>query len=193
MSHTTVIPQPGDGSCLFHSLAHASQHTNAYQLRQDICTFISTNPTHLIDTLPISEWVKSINNIETETPMTYTNKMKHTTTWGDALELGVASIILQSNIHVYQHEPTTSTRHPHTIRHSHHSRSLQRQNALRHPPHYTPRTPTNSDHHTPRTTTNPHSHGHRRHPTDHRTFHHPHSWGHPTKPTRTNRITTIRR
>lgn len=40
-----VIRQPGDGSCLFHSMAYGlSIRSNARKLRAEICSFIKNNP-----------------------------------------------------------------------------------------------------------------------------------------------------
>ena len=73
-----VVRQPGDGSCLFHSMSYGkcnikaflliysnnlsvaglSDGTSASSLRRQICAFIARNPKLLIADTPLSDWVK---------------------------------------------------------------------------------------------------------------------------------------
>ena len=77
-----IIRQPGDGSCLFHSMAYGLQkRSNAGKLRAEICSFIQSNPdfkiryiwyivlievtsltcciyTYRISDTPLQDWVK---------------------------------------------------------------------------------------------------------------------------------------
>lgn len=56
LKNATVKPQPGDGSCLFHSLAYglADGHS-ASQLRREIAQFVANNPNLEIAETPMHE------------------------------------------------------------------------------------------------------------------------------------------
>lgn len=46
--------QPGDGSCLFHSMSYGlGSGINASRLRSEICTFIQNNPELKISDTPL--------------------------------------------------------------------------------------------------------------------------------------------
>mgnify|MGYP003385727017 CR=1 FL=1 len=55
-----VVRQPGDGSCLFHSMAYGLGLGlgSANSLRAEICQFIVANPGMKISDTPISDWVR---------------------------------------------------------------------------------------------------------------------------------------
>jgi len=54
-----VVPQPGDGSCLFHSLAYGlGRGANARQLRREICSYIESRGDLNIADTPLKDWVK---------------------------------------------------------------------------------------------------------------------------------------
>lgn len=54
-----VVRQPGDGSCLFHSLSFGLRNgSTASSLRRQICNFIVDNPKLKIADTPLSDWVK---------------------------------------------------------------------------------------------------------------------------------------
>ena len=49
-----VMRQPGDGSCLFHSMSYGlGSGINASRLRSEICTFIQNNPELKISDTPL--------------------------------------------------------------------------------------------------------------------------------------------
>ena len=53
-----VISQPGDGSCLFHSLCYAlCDGTTALELRKQVAKFIEQNPDLPIADTPLRNWV----------------------------------------------------------------------------------------------------------------------------------------
>ena len=54
-----VVRQPGDGSCLFHSISYGLRDgSDANSLRAEICQFIQRNPEYKISETPLSDWVK---------------------------------------------------------------------------------------------------------------------------------------
>ena len=52
-----VVPQPGDGACLFHSLADGHQ-AEPLRLRHAIADFIESQPDSIICGEPLRAWVK---------------------------------------------------------------------------------------------------------------------------------------
>eukprot|EP00241_Pyramimonas_parkeae_P018343 CAMPEP_0114315332 /NCGR_PEP_ID=MMETSP0059-20121206/22423_1 /TAXON_ID=36894 /ORGANISM="Pyramimonas parkeae, Strain CCMP726" /LENGTH=364 /DNA_ID=CAMNT_0001440809 /DNA_START=325 /DNA_END=1416 /DNA_ORIENTATION=- len=57
LHNATVVTQPGDGSCMFHSLAHGMGSTTAGALRKDIAEYVAANPEVAIGGTPIKDWV----------------------------------------------------------------------------------------------------------------------------------------
>mmetsp|Transcript_4777 Transcript_4777/g.10291 ORF Transcript_4777/g.10291 Transcript_4777/m.10291 type:complete len:134 (-) Transcript_4777:265-666(-) len=53
-----VVPQPGDGSCLFHSMSYGLGSGSASSLRREIGRFIDQNPKLMIAETPMKDWVK---------------------------------------------------------------------------------------------------------------------------------------
>ena len=65
MKGARVIRQPGDGSCLFHSLRHGLKRANpsasvpggAEGLRRELSNWIFKNGAHRIADTPVKDWV----------------------------------------------------------------------------------------------------------------------------------------
>ena len=54
-----VVRQPGDGSCLFHSMCHGLKDgSSASSLRREVAAFISENPSLMISDSPLKDWVR---------------------------------------------------------------------------------------------------------------------------------------
>lgn len=98
-----VMRQPGDGSCLFHSLCHGlrsslRQHADAHSLRRQIADFIAKHPSLEISGDTLEEWVKW----DTQTSVkAYTNRMA-VGGWGGGIEMVACSILKEVNVHVYE-------------------------------------------------------------------------------------------
>jgi len=59
ITRANIIRQPGDGSCLFHSMSYGlGGDANATKLRAEICAFITANPDFKICETPLSDWIK---------------------------------------------------------------------------------------------------------------------------------------
>ena len=79
MRHAKIVPQAGDGSCLFHSLSFGLKDgSDAHSLRLEISTFIHTHPHTLICDTPLSDWVKWDSSIKCAE---YAKRMKNGS-WG---------------------------------------------------------------------------------------------------------------
>ena len=94
-----VIPQPGDGSCLFHSLAYGLGYsTNAKDLRKEICSFIKTNEHIKMSDVPLKEWIKWDSG---KTVDKYAEKMA-VSGWGGAIEMAAFSKMKNVNVQVFE-------------------------------------------------------------------------------------------
>jgi hypothetical protein len=83
-----VVSQPGDGSCLFHSMAFGLNRLgvkvgNARTLRRDIADFLMKNPNTKISDTPVSSWVKWDSGMNLQK---YCGRMAHGG-WGGGIEL----------------------------------------------------------------------------------------------------------
>ena len=59
IKNARVVRQPGDGSCLFHSMSYGLRDGSvAASLREEICSFLLKNPNLDISDSPISDWVR---------------------------------------------------------------------------------------------------------------------------------------
>merc|ERR1712181_184880 len=86
LKHARVVPQPGDGSCLFHSLSHGLRSTNASKLRAEIADYIAANPNSTVADNPIKDWVLWDTGSQ----------------WGGAVELAVCAKVKRMHVHVYE-------------------------------------------------------------------------------------------
>eukprot|EP01035_Chromulina_nebulosa_P020727 gene20727-26871_t len=94
-----VIRQPGDGSCLFHSMSYGLRNGyTASRLRMEICNYIRNNPNIKISDTPLSEWVKWDSNMSCSE---YARKMS-SGSWGGGIEMACCSLMFRCNIHVYE-------------------------------------------------------------------------------------------
>lgn len=101
--HGKVVQQPGDGSCLFHSLCFGlnggkGRGTSADILRKELMNFISSNPRMEIAGDTLEEWIKWDTSC---TVSTYTKRMRHSG-WGGGIEMAACSILHKINVHVYE-------------------------------------------------------------------------------------------
>jgi hypothetical protein len=96
----TVVRQPGDGSCLFHSLSYGLKDgSSASSLRAEICQFISKHPSFKICDTPLSDWVKWDSNVSCAD---YARRMSMSSVWGGGIEMACLSQIRNVNVHVYE-------------------------------------------------------------------------------------------
>ena len=93
-----VVRQPGDGSCLFHSMAYGIGGTNASSLRREIADWIGANPRLEIAETPVSNWVQWDSSVSVAT---YARRMR-VGGWGGGIEMAACSNIKGVNIHVYE-------------------------------------------------------------------------------------------
>jgi len=94
-----VVPQPGDGSCLFHSLAFGLGSTEASALRAEIADFIAAYPDTEVSDNPIRDWVLWDSGLD---PKTYACSMREGSRWGGAVELAVCAKIRKVAVDVFE-------------------------------------------------------------------------------------------
>lgn len=99
LRHAQIIRQPGDGSCMFHSLCFGlGWRGGAWQLRQQLASFVGANPKVEIGGDSLEEWVRWDSNI---TCKAYANRMSRGG-WGGAIEMATCSLVKKVNVHVYE-------------------------------------------------------------------------------------------
>jgi len=98
-----VVRQPGDGSCLFHSLCYGlsvfGERARAETLRRDLACFIQNNPKLEIAGDTIEEWVNWDANTNVRS---YASRMMAGRAWGGGIELAACAQLKKTNIHVYE-------------------------------------------------------------------------------------------
>eukprot|EP00397_Hematodinium_sp_SG-2012_P030702 GEMP01032538.1.p1 GENE.GEMP01032538.1~~GEMP01032538.1.p1 ORF type:complete len:423 (+),score=78.74 GEMP01032538.1:145-1413(+) len=95
-----VIRQPGDGSCLFHSLAYGLDGVAGHgaPLRKEIARFIETNPNLDVAGTPLKDWVAYDDGGTVEQ---YAAHMAGEG-WGGGIEMTVLSHLKRVNIQVFE-------------------------------------------------------------------------------------------
>lgn len=93
-----VVRQPGDGSCLFHSLCHGLNAGSAQSLRREIAGFLQQNPSAQIAGDTLEEWVRWDSNTSVSD---YARRMA-TSGWGGGIEMAACSLLKNVNVHVYE-------------------------------------------------------------------------------------------
>lgn len=100
LKNARVVRQPGDGSCLFHSLSYGLRDgSNASTLRRQICAFMVDNPTVRIADTPLADWVKWDSGGSSVSA--YARKMS-SSAWGGGIEMATVSKMKGVNVHVYE-------------------------------------------------------------------------------------------
>jgi hypothetical protein len=94
-----VVKQPGDGSCLFHSMAHGLKTTTHSQLRRQIAAYICDNPNDEIGGTPIKDWVMWDSGLNVRE---YSVSMQTGNKWGGAIEIAVCAKVSGCDVLVYE-------------------------------------------------------------------------------------------
>eukprot|EP00435_Cladocopium_sp_Y103_P061652 s470_g23.t1 len=97
LENATVIPQPRDGSGLYHALSYGLW-TDASTLRRDLARFRKENPKLKIAGDTLEEWVRRDSN---KSLNQYAQKQS-VSGWGGGIELACCSLLKQVDIHVYE-------------------------------------------------------------------------------------------
>lgn len=104
LKHGKCVRQPGDGSCLFHSLSFSLNHAghsnnlSASELRRELARFIEQNPDLEIAGDKLEEWIRWDANCSVST---YARNMS-CGGWGGGIEMAACSHLKEVNVHVYE-------------------------------------------------------------------------------------------
>jgi len=94
-----VVRQPGDGSCLFHSMAYGmGGGENARSLRREIAKWIDANPNLDIADTPVRDWVKW----DSGRSVSQYARSIGVSGWGGGIEMAACARLKSINIHVYE-------------------------------------------------------------------------------------------
>jgi len=99
LRNAKVVSQPGDGSCLFHSLSFGLRSTNAAKLRAEIADYILANPEMKVADNPIKDWVLWDSGMDTAS---YARSMRSGSRWGGAVELAICAKVRSVRVDVYE-------------------------------------------------------------------------------------------
>lgn len=94
----SVVSQPGDGSCLFHSLGHCLGISHA-ELRSLVTKYIEANPDASVAGTALRKWVLWDTGL---TVAQYAARMRSPGSWGGALEIAIVADLKQASVHVYE-------------------------------------------------------------------------------------------
>lgn len=98
-SEVRVLPQPGDGSCLFHSLNHGLKGPGATALRAELADYVAAHPLELVSGNPISDWLLWETG---EGPEAYARSMRNGSRWGGAIEIALCAQLHQALIEIFE-------------------------------------------------------------------------------------------
>eukprot|EP00928_Gymnodinium_smaydae_P074228 TRINITY_DN57297_c0_g1_i1.p1 TRINITY_DN57297_c0_g1~~TRINITY_DN57297_c0_g1_i1.p1 ORF type:complete len:440 (-),score=59.17 TRINITY_DN57297_c0_g1_i1:57-1376(-) len=99
LRNAQVVRQPGDGSCLYHSLAFGlDEYVTGHQLRRQLALFVYQNPGLTISGDTVEEWVRWDSGL---TCQQYA-KRQALSGWGGGIEIAACSILKRVNVHVYE-------------------------------------------------------------------------------------------
>jgi len=101
-----VIRMPGDGSCLFHSIAFGLNALGYHQeaghtVRQRVANFISDRPDFEITGTPLRSWIEWDSQM---TVSSYANRLLSGSCWGGAIEMAACSQIFAIDVAVYEED-----------------------------------------------------------------------------------------
>lgn len=97
-SEARVVRQPGDGSCLFHSMSYGVGGRGS-SLRKELTRYMSRNPDLRISGSPLRDWIKWAGHGSVRE---YVKRMNRGSSWGGGIEMAVFSVLKKRNVHVYE-------------------------------------------------------------------------------------------
>mmetsp|Transcript_10816 Transcript_10816/g.24481 ORF Transcript_10816/g.24481 Transcript_10816/m.24481 type:complete len:230 (-) Transcript_10816:124-813(-) len=100
LQNPRIVRQPGDGSCLFHSLAYGlGQKSQGSALRREIAMYIMRNPSLEVAETPLKEWIAWDCGLPAAL---YAARMAVGGTWGGAIEMAACARLKSVDIDVYE-------------------------------------------------------------------------------------------
>ena len=96
--HGRLIPQPGDGSCLFHSLGYFLGESHQ-ALRNTVAAFIESNPDEKVVGTELRRWIEWDSKLN---PRAYATRLRSQGSWGGALEMATLAHLKGMLVYVYE-------------------------------------------------------------------------------------------
>jgi len=100
-----VVRVPGDGSCLFHSIAYGLGNLgfreDGHRIRQRVANFIAENPEIEISGTPLRSWVQWDSQM---TVQDYASRIYAGGTWGGGVDMAACSQIYSVDVAVYEED-----------------------------------------------------------------------------------------
>eukprot|EP00747_Dinoflagellata_sp_TGD_P168205 gnl/TRDRNA2_/TRDRNA2_194048_c0_seq1.p1 gnl/TRDRNA2_/TRDRNA2_194048_c0~~gnl/TRDRNA2_/TRDRNA2_194048_c0_seq1.p1 ORF type:complete len:397 (-),score=31.94 gnl/TRDRNA2_/TRDRNA2_194048_c0_seq1:109-1254(-) len=102
---TQVVQMPGDGTCLFHSVAYGLRNLgfseDGHNIRQRVARFISENPECEISGTPLRSWVEWDSQA---TVAAYAQRISAGNQWGGGIEMAACAKIFSVDVVVYERD-----------------------------------------------------------------------------------------
>ena len=99
-----VVRQPGDGSCLYHSLVYGlgvHAPSGGMRLRLELADWVASHGDETISDTPLRDWVRWDSGCS---PAEYAQRMRSGQSWGGAIEMAACSRARRVDIHVYERQ-----------------------------------------------------------------------------------------
>lgn len=101
----SVVRMPGDGACLFHSIAYGLGHLgfneDGYSCRRCVADFIHSNPDFEITGTPLRSWVDWDSRCNVNS---YAQRLSGGGLWGGAIEMAASTQIYGVDVAVYEQD-----------------------------------------------------------------------------------------
>lgn len=101
----SIVRMPGDGSCLFHSIAYGlgafGHQEDGHTVRQRVSNFFRENPDREISGNPMSSWLYWDSRL---TVSNYCSRLSADGFWGGAIEMAACAQIFGVDIGVYEED-----------------------------------------------------------------------------------------
>lgn len=101
----SVVRMPGDGSCLFHSIAYGlgalGHHEDGRSIRQRVANFMAQKPDCEVAGTPLRSWV---NWDSGTTVNSYCSRLSGGSFWGGGLEMAAAAQLFSVDVAVYEED-----------------------------------------------------------------------------------------
>ena len=107
LRNATVLPQPGDGHCLFHTLAAGLQafgvQLAGLALRRELAFWLRRHAMEIVAGTTFQEWIAHDSDVSVDA---YCTQMCCTRTWGGGIELAAFAQCQHTNVHVFERRGT---------------------------------------------------------------------------------------
>jgi len=108
--HGRVVRQPGDGTCLFHSLSHGLNQNSSDaksalvgpELRREIASYLNAHADDTVQGTTFRDYIWWDHQLSVKD---YVKRMQRDGIWGGAIEIAACARMRGVNVHVYVEDP----------------------------------------------------------------------------------------